>query len=220
MELLRFSLLILLIFPTACVPATTAPPTATLPPTETPLPATTLTSMSTPTFTPPPTATLTPTASTGQSDQLRRIPSPDGRWTAVLNETAGSLDLENPTGETVTIFPPRSTVDTAEWSPDSRHLLVVRTNWLPPQPDVGVQATGPAEIWRVRIEDGESGSPALVFRPTPPHGKEKRDIAGPSQIVLGRWSPDGRHILFWHGILSASILADGMPMRVLNVETG
>lgn len=112
MRRLQLSPLILLIALAACVPAGTAAPTAT----ETPPPAPTPTSTSTPpvptpTSTPPATPTPTPTA---QPDQIRRVPSPDGRWTALVNETRGSLDLEGSEGESVSIFSPGSTVATAE----------------------------------------------------------------------------------------------------------
>lgn len=42
----------------------------------------------------------------------------------------------------------------------------------------------------------------------------------PSQITFGRWSPDGRSILFWRGMRSASLAADGNSPYVLDVETG
>lgn len=38
--------------------------------------------------------------------------------------------------------------------------------------------------------------------------------------MFGHWSSDGRRVLFWHGPLSASILADGLSLRVLDVEAG
>ena len=81
-----------------CTPATVVPtpppgntlaPPATLPPTRTPTPM--------------------PTVAPSETDQLRRIPAPDGHWTAVVNETAGSLDLQSAKGETLTVFPAGST---------------------------------------------------------------------------------------------------------------
>lgn len=190
-----------------CTPATVMPtpspgntpaPTATLPPTRTPTPVA--------------------TAAPSEPDQLRRVPASDGRWTAVVNETAGSLDLESAEGETRTVFPAGSTVGTVNWSPDSRHLLVVRTNWLPPQPRAGVQASGPVEIWRVRVKDDRAEQPTLLFQPVLQSGSQH--AVTPEQIVLGQWSPDSRYVLFWLGPLSASILADGLALWVLDVETG
>jgi len=192
-------------------PTPTEEPTATA--TATPTLEPTATALQTPV--PEPTETVTPTPRQGQT-----IPSPDGRWIALLNGNAGSLDLQTPDGEIIPVFPPGSTVDTVAWSPDSRYLLVVRTNWLPAKSGVGVQATGPAEIWRIRTEDEEPGPPLLVFRPTPSPGEKEREIVGPSQIVLGHWSPNSRYVLFWLGPLSASILADGLPLHVLDIETG
>jgi hypothetical protein len=145
MKFLQFGLLLQLTLLAACVPATSAMPTAT-------------TSFTpTPTSTPPATATLTPTPATGQPDQVQRIPSPEGRWTALVNKAAGSLDLEGPDGETFPVFPPGSTVDTVEWSPDGWHLLIVRPNWERSETGPEIQVHGPIEIWQVRLKDGQPG---------------------------------------------------------------
>jgi hypothetical protein len=166
------------------------------------------------------TVPYTVTARIEQPDRVRRIPSPDGRWIAIVNETTDSLNLQSAEGETLTVFPEGSTVGTADWSPDSRYLLVVRTNWMPPQPGVDVQASGPAEIWQVRVEGDQVREPVLLFRPAPQPGEQERDIVGPSQITLGQWSPDSRYVLFWLGPPSASIMADGNEPWVVDVETG
>lgn len=218
MRRLSLSPIILLIALTACVPAVTTAPTATPMLAETPPPA------PTPTSTPPATQTPTPTV---QPDQIRRTPSPDGRWTALVNETKGSLDLEGPDGEVLPIFLPGSTVATAEWSPDSRHLLVVRRNWEVSETGSEIQVHGPIELWQVRLADEGAcpepcrriGPPQLVFQsPTEP---DDSGILGPEQIELRqRWSPNNRYALFWHGMLSASALADGQAMWVLDTEAG
>jgi len=203
----------------ACSPAAlleSPVPTATEPPLSP-------TAMPTPMVAEVPPATAlpshTPTPRTGQPARVWRISSPDGRWTALLNGTAGSLDLQGPGDETFPVLPGGSTVGTVNWSPDSTHLLVVRTNWLPPQSGASIQASGPAEIWRVRVEGDRVGDPVLLFQPTPQPREQEGDVVGPSQIVLGQWSPDSRYVLFWLGPLSASILADGLPLQVLDVET-
>lgn len=186
-------------------------PTVTPSPTATPVPPTL-----------PPSPTLTPTPQV-----IRHIPSPDGRWTAVLNETAGSLALESLAGETVAVFPRGSTVDSVEWSPDSRHLLVVRRNWERSETSQEMQVHGPIELWQVRLVDEEAclepcrrvGAPELVFEsPTEP---DESGTLGPEQIELRQqWSPDNRYVLFWHGMLSASVLADGLALWVLDTESG
>jgi hypothetical protein len=166
------------------------------------------------------TVPYTVTARIEQPDRVRRIPSPDGRWTAIVNETTDSLNLQSAEGEPLTVFPEGSTVGTVAWSPDSRYLLVVRTNWMPPQPGVGTQASGPAEIWQVRVEGDRVGEPVLLFRPVPQPGEQKRDVVSPLLITFGQWSPDSRHVLFWLGPPSASIMADGNEPWVVDVETG
>jgi hypothetical protein len=169
---------------------------------------------------PPPLVTVpyTVTARTTHFDQVKRIPSPDGRWTALVNATTGSLDLQGPAGETFAIFPATSTVDIVNWSPDSRHLLVVRSNWERSPSGPEIEVYGPVEIWQIRLEDDQVGSPRLVFQsPT------QRDESGnliPEQIVWGRWSPDKRYVLFWQGILSGSAQADGLALWTLDSEGG
>ena len=173
-----------------------------------------------PPTTPPPARTPTPmpTAAPSEPDQLRRVPAPDGRWTAVVNKTAGSLDLQSTAGETLTVFPEGSTVDTVNWSPDSRHLLVVRTHRRCSPSSLAIQVDGPIEIWQIRLEDNQPGPPRLVFQsPTQP---DESGACIPEQIVWGSWSSNNHYVLFWSGLLGASILADGLALWVLDVETG
>lgn len=204
----------------ACSPATptpSSPPTATEPPlSPTATPSPTVTEVPA-TATPLPSPTPTPTSTT-QPEQVRRIPSPDGRWTAVLNDTVGSLDLQGSAGETFAVFPPGSTVVEANWSPDSRYLLVVRSNWQRSPSGPEIEVYGPIEIWQIRLEDDQIGSPSLVFQ-SPTRPDESGNFI-PEQIVWGTWSPDNRYVLFWQGPLSASILADGMALWALDTGSG
>lgn len=181
----------------------------------------TATSTLTPTKKPTATATATPTlepAATPTPQRGQAIPSPNGRWIALLNRTAGSLDVQTPDGEIIPIFPPGSTVDTVEWAPDSGHLLVVRTHWRRVPSSYELQVDGPLEIWQVRLEEEQVESPRLVFQsPTPP---DETGVFTPEQVVFGACSPNGRYRLFWHGMLSASALADGLSMWMLDIETG
>ena len=114
----------------------TPEPTATASPAAPPLPA----------------PTPSPTPWVHPFGRVEDIPSPDGRWTAVLNTEVGSLDLRGPGAERFSIFRPGSTAHNVTWSPDSQHLLVVRTHWLPSQPDVGVLAIAPIQIWQIFVE--------------------------------------------------------------------
>lgn len=193
-------------------PGPAVPPTATVLPTETPRP----TSRPLPSPTPEP-ATATPTEVSGQLEQIRRVESPDGHWTAVVGEAAGSLALEGPRGDTSVVLPEGSTVGTVTWSPDGKLLLVERTNWLPSQDDQP-RVSGPPEIWRVRITDGSAEPAALLLRPDAEE-VEEQSLGGLAEIVFGRWAPDGRHIFLWIGP-SGSIRADGNVPWVLDVATG
>jgi len=155
------------------------------------------------------------TSTPAPADEISFTPSPDGHWTAVVNSTAGSLDLQGPDGQTVAVFPAGSTVNTITWSPDSRYLLVAQTHWNFNEPEgTGVAVTGPIEIWQVELKDSGPDQPARLYQsPTPLED-------GPQQIVFGHWSPDSRYVLFWEGILSASILSDGLPLSVIEVNNG
>lgn len=142
--------------------------------------------------------------STATGDEITSTASPDNRWIAIVNAAAGSLDLQQPDGQTVTIFPPGSSVANITWSPDSQTLLVVRAT-----PSQGP----PLEIWQVLVKDNKATEPTRLYQ-------AKTGTADPQQIVFGHWSPNSRYVLFWEGILSASILADGLPALALDVTTG
>lgn len=163
-------------------------------------------------------AAATPTpASTSTSAEISNTPSPDGRWTAVVNNTTGSLDLrQQPDSQTVNIFPPGSTVNNITWSPDSGTLLVVRTNWVFNQPEgTGVSSNRPIAIWQVELKEGKAQPAQKIFESPTPAGPDAAE-----QIQFGHWSPNSRYVLFWLGPLGASILADGLPLWVLDVATG
>jgi dipeptidyl aminopeptidase/acylaminoacyl peptidase len=161
-------------------------------------------------------AALTPTPQPSQSsDELSYTPSPDGQWTAIINQTNGALDLQQPDGEMVSIFPAGSTVQNVTWSPDSRHLVAVQSHWVFDQPaGSGVSSSDPIEIWHIKLEQDQATTPVRVFQ------SENSEGEWAEQIIFGHWSPDSRRLLFWHGLLSASILADGLPLSVLDVSTG
>lgn len=153
---------------------------------------------------------------TATRDEITSTASPDSRWIALVNVAAGSLDLQQPDGQTVTIFPSGSSVANITWSPDSHILLVVRTNWVFNQPEnTGVSSSEPIAIWQVEIKEDKAQPAQKVFESSTPAGQ---DVA--EQIQFGPWSPNSRYVLFWKGILSASILSDGLPASVLDVTTG
>lgn len=192
--------------PPTTVMATPMSPMATPQPTVTPSPSPS-----------PAPATATPTAVHSQSEQIRRETSPNGQWIAIIDQAAGSLALERPDGDTSNVFLEGSTVSAVKWSPDGKHLLIERTNWLPPQ-EGRPRASGPPEIWGVRIEDGFVEPAVLLFRPDAEE-VEEQSLGALSEIVFGRWAPDDQHILLWVGA-SGSIRADGNAPWVLNVTTG
>jgi hypothetical protein len=150
----------------------------------------------------------TVTTRTAQFDQVERIPSPDGQWTALLNSATGSLAIETAAGEVVETFPAGSQVRRPTWSPDSRHLLVVRTYFQD-------MAGEPAEIWQISVAEGQVGQPQRLF--TGPRDPAENFSMPASWIDLGHWSPAGQRITFWMGENSASMAADGFPLWVLHL---
>jgi len=162
-------------------------------------------------------AALTPTPPSSQGrDELSFYPSPNGQWAAMINQTSGALDLQQPDGRTIAIFPAGSTVQSVTWSPDSRHLVAVQSHWVFDQPaGSGVSSSGPIKIWHIELEQDQVKAPVRVFQSENLEGGK-----GAEQIVFGHWSPDSRRVLFWHGPLGASILADGLPLSVLDISTG
>lgn len=161
---------------------------------------------------PIPTPEVTPTAPT---DQINEAPSPDGNWITSLNQTTGSLTLRRHSdGHNFTIFPSGDTAFEASWSPDSQRLVVVRTNYFATVPGQAVQANLPIEIWQVQFKDDQPTPPTRLYQSPIPADKDTE------QIVLGHWAPNSRYIVFWKGTLSASILADGLPAFILDVQSG
>jgi Tol biopolymer transport system component len=136
--------------------------------------------------------------------------SPDGRWTAIIDPRAGSLDIEDAQGVRQAIYPAGSRVGTAKWSPDSQRLAVVLST--PPQNSQAGDAKGLIEIHLVSLKQGVFQTEASFYRPD----SSADPLAAPEQITLGTWSPDNRRLTFWSGLQSGSIQADGLPLWVLD----
>lgn len=157
----------------------------------------------------------------GQFDQIKLTLSPDGQWTAIVNTTAGSLTLADRRNNQTEIFPEGSTMQQVVWAPDSRRLLAVRSNWRRIEGQSALSATGPIELWRLDLDlqNSAASTPTLLYKPA--ESDYANNIAPPpQQVVFGKWSPNNRHLLFGVSLLSASILADGIPPLVLDTDTG
>ncbi len=155
-----------------------------------------------------------PISTLDQNNETEQIPSPDGRWIAILDRLAGSLMIGNATGETVSIFPPGSTASDAKWSPDGMSLAVALRK--SPAGDASATPQDFPEIWLVKLESGTFEKPQLVYQAR--NFGDSTTI--PSQIILGSWSPDGQRLLFWESLLmSASIQVDGLPLWCLEIGT-
>ena len=89
------------------------------------------------------------------------------------------------------------------WSPDGAWLAYEWSTW-----DTTDEAIRHG-IWKVAANGGE---PVQLY---------DSGIPERGQALLAGWTGDGQQILFWQGpILSASILADGVPLYALPAEGG
>lgn len=94
----------------------------------------------------------------------------------------------------------------------------MRNNWERSKTGPEIEVYGPIELWQVRLVDDAVESPKPVFQ-----SSTQPDEPGayyPEQIQFGQWSPNNRYLLFWHGMLSASILATGRRVYRLEPSTG
>lgn len=162
---------------------------------------------------------ITVKPNTGQFDRITTLLSPNGQWTAIVNATAGSLTVADSDKTQTEIFPKNSMVQQALWSPDSERLLVVRTGWQVIGGELAASASEPIELWRLEfdLQSSTVSTPTLLYKPAP---SDYDSTSLPQQMVFGSWSPNNRHLLFGVSILSASILADGIPPLVLDTITG
>lgn len=131
--------------------------------------------------------------------------SPDGMWRSMAMED-GSVLLESADGrERWEIVPKGSAAywvtGPVPWSPDGEWIALV--SW-------GGEGLGFADnnIWRIH-PDGSEGKQVY-----PPRGP------GPALPRLVGWSPDSKFILFWQGLNSASLEADGMEIFAVPSEGG
>ncbi len=151
------------------------------------------------------------------ADVIELQPSPDGEWEAVLNKAAGSLDVTDKHGESHPLFPAGSDVTAMCWSPDSTRLLVVRPYYeFDQEHGTLLNAARPIEIWQARLLEQRVQPPTLLYSAS----REEFERDGAQQVIFGKWSPNSRYVVMWVGMLSASILADGLPPFVLDADTG
>ena len=136
------------------------------------------------------------------SDTIHCYPSPDQQWVAEVNVASGRLNLKATAGTVKRLFAADSAIREVAWSPDSQHLLIVQTN-----------ASQPTQLWQVALTNRQMSEPRVVFISI--------DKERPEGIVFGDWSPNNRYLLFWvDPWMSASFLADGTPLRLLDSQTG
>ena len=106
--------------------------------------------------------------------------------------------------------PPETTgrIGKLAWSPDGQQIAFT---WRAQQADGGIVKDG---LWIVDVWVADAAGDKrlrLLEGSAPEEG----------EIILRGWSGDGKHLLYWQApILSASILADGVPLYALPVDGG
>jgi hypothetical protein len=122
----------------------------------------------------PPAATPEPISAV----ETLRLPSPDGRWTAILKGVNGDLELLEAGQEAAELHLVGNTISHAIWSTDSRSLLL----WMGSH-SASMQADG-LPLWSLEIETGDLiqiSEGALV------------------NDFYYSWSPDGSALVFTDG---------------------
>jgi Tol biopolymer transport system component len=121
---------------------------------------------------------------------------------------AGGLFTESADGaEQATLVPAPedgrygAVIDLA-WSPDGAWIAFDQTDV--PQPPNSVDSMS---LRRIRPDGSEATE---VFDTNTPAGA----------LTLAGWSPDGRQLLFWPHVRSASLLADGAPLDLIAAQGG
>jgi Tol biopolymer transport system component len=143
-------------------------------------------------------------------DRLAYVDAPNGELRVQSAGAPHPRVLVQDTWENPATPPPqqqRSVLEIA-WSPDGTRIAYTLLEHSR-QPD---EASGPPSyqgLWVVPVEGGEPKE--LYVSGVPQRGA----------VRLFGWTADGAYLLFWQGeILSASMLADGVPLYALPVDGG
>ncbi|MEZ4865253.1 MAG: hypothetical protein R3C14_28305 [Caldilineaceae bacterium] len=142
-------------------------------------------------------------------------------WTLRTNTELGGLTAQRSDGSPVwEVLPPGVAIGEISWRPGGATVVVEERNWHVDQQGLpAVVAEKPLRLWVINLESALGLNAQPIFIQSPPsYGAS--DGSGPMQVRFGSWSPNGQHLLFWSGPLGASIMADGLPVFVLNIQTG
>jgi Tol biopolymer transport system component len=111
-------------------------------------------------------------------------------------------------GEQRQLSPPDWEVDRLAWLPDGKGLVLeMLKSQEPTTPSPGGWVVDQG-LWRVNAD----GSGLIEVY--------KWDAEGFATVDLGTLSPDGRWLTLWQGLVSASLRADGLPLRIMPASGG
>jgi len=113
------------------------------------------------------------------------------------------VDVES--GQRQQVLAPGKQVGRFAWFPDGRRLVLEVSEWA----EQGSPGSGPPRgqgLWLVNA-DGTGLT-------------ELRSVFVPNSADLGTISPDGRWLTLWEGMASASLRADGLPLRTMPATGG
>jgi Tol biopolymer transport system component len=144
----------------------------------------------------------------GESAMFGPIWAPDDDRLAYATGEGAVWLVDVESGEQQQLSPPDWEVDRLAWLPDGKGLVLEMLKTQEPgtpSPGSWVLDQG---LWRINA-DGSDLVPVYGWDP-----------ATLSTVDLGTLSPDGRWLTLWQGLVSASLRADGLPLRIMPASGG
>jgi Tol biopolymer transport system component len=144
----------------------------------------------------------------GESAMFGPIWAPDDDRLAYATDEGVLWLVDVESGEQQQLSPPDWEVSRFAWLPDGKGLILEmlkRQEPGTPSPGSWVLNQG---LWRINA-DGSDLVPVYGW-----------DAATLSTVDLGTLSPDGRWLTLWQGLVSASLRADGLPLRIMPASGG
>jgi Tol biopolymer transport system component len=134
--------------------------------------------------------------------------APDDDRLAYATDEGVAWLVDVDSGDRRQLSPPDWEVDRLAWLPDGKGLVLeMLKSQEPATPSPGGWVLDQG-LWRVNA-DGTGLIELYAW-----------DAEGFATVDLGTLSPDGRWLTLWQGLVSASLRADGLPLRIMPASGG